>query len=120
MRLIALAALLLVGCATAPKTPTFPTLLSAAYSLDDAVYIAGNQAFVSGLITSAQGHQILDAADTLKAALDTANSLYLAGNAQDAGQALAKAAGNLALIQHCATAPDVKTSLDACLQGVKP
>src|SRR6266699_1454293 len=97
-------AVLLSGCATTGKAPSFNALLEAAYSADDGLIVTGDNLLQTHVISVAQAKRLLNIADQMKQALDAANAVYQAGNAALAMSELQAASGALSTAQDCANA----------------
>lgn len=121
----------LFGCATtspsstttAPSSAlkTFDTLYQDAVSADDVAITAATTALNAGLISGAQATKILAVTDSVKAALDLANTLAQSGNTAAANSNLAASVGAIAILSSCLTAkPLTAASFAACAVKLLP
>lgn len=106
--------LLLAGCASAPKVQTFNDLMLAAGTMDDAVVVAIDTAFKSGVITAAQAQKVATITDSVQTTLKAAKAANALGQTAMATSQLSLATGSLTKAQACITAP---ATIDACLGG---
>lgn len=128
--LVVLLCLGLFACATTATSPsstpatalsTFNTLYQDAVSADDIVITTATTALTGGLINATQAAKILAVTDSVKAALDLANSLAQAGNQSAANANLAGSVAAIAVLSSCLTAkPLTVATFDACAVKLLP
>lgn len=107
--------LLLSACAT---SPTFNSLMLTAGTLGDTTVVTADNALKSGVISKAQAQAVADLSDKIKAALDAANTAYLASNAATANDKLAAASAAIGSLTLCLKPPITAASFDACLTAI--
>jgi hypothetical protein len=100
---------------------TFNTLYANAVSIDDLVIKEATIALNSGLISTVQAKKILAITDSVKTALDAANSAAQIGNTGIASGNLAQALGPIAILSACLTShPLTIATFDVCTVKLTP
>jgi hypothetical protein len=127
--LVLTASLAFEGCQTTttpgatPPTAlqTFDGLYANAVAADDLVIRTATTALAGGLISANQAQQIMDVTDSVKTALDLANTAAQAGSTGVATGNLASALGPIAILSACLTTkPLTVATFSACAVKLTP
>jgi hypothetical protein len=111
----ALLALLLVGCATT-STQTFNQIALSVGTLADTAVNTTDSLLNSKTITSAQAQAVKTVTDEVAAAVNVANTAYVAGNLPTANAKIAAASAAIIAAQACLAEPAAQ--LVTCLAAI--